>query len=117
MREAAGLGDDARRAGDERALQPHAQGAPPLRSAVLGRDHVAGDGEQPGQGVGGHLIEPPPGDQKGLGDDIFRVTKSPTDATPASSLMVTAKPVANAYTMGNERTSPIVACTSLIRHA
>jgi len=42
------------------------------------------------------------------GDDIFRVTKSPTDATPASSLMVTAKPVANAYTMSDERTSPIV---------
>ena len=42
------------------------------------------------------------------GDDIFRVIKSPTDATPSPSLMVTAKPVANAYTMGDERTSPIV---------
>ena len=42
------------------------------------------------------------------GDDIFRVTKSPTDAAPAPSLMVTAKPIANAFTMGEERTSPLV---------
>jgi len=42
------------------------------------------------------------------GDNIFRVTKSPNDAGASPSLMVTAKPIANAFTIKDERTSPIV---------
>src|SRR5919107_343882 len=43
------------------------------------------------------------------GGGIIRVTESPA-ANPglAPSLMVRAKPLANAFTVGNERTSPIV---------
>ena len=43
------------------------------------------------------------------GDGIIRVTKTPAQVPAlASSLMVRAKPLANAFTLGDERTSPIV---------
>ncbi len=43
------------------------------------------------------------------GDRIIRVTKTPTrSASVAPSLMVTAKPISNHFTLNDERTSPIV---------
>ena len=42
------------------------------------------------------------------GSDIFRVTKYPDNSVAAPSLMVTAKPVTNGFTISDERTSPIV---------
>jgi len=54
-------------------------------------------------------ISGPVVDVQVYGDGIFRVTKSPTNVAPSPSLMVTAKPLTNAFTINHERSSPFVA--------
>ena len=52
------------------ALQAQAKRTSPSRSSLLGGDHVSGDGQEPRQRIGRHLVDTPPGNQERACHDV-----------------------------------------------
>ncbi len=53
-----------------RMFKAHAKRTSPSRSSLLGGDHVSGNGQEPRQRIGRHLVESPPGNQERVCDDV-----------------------------------------------